>query len=132
MAKKCEVVYCGRRARFGAPGGDARSCEYHTRSGDQHIQLRRCRSTGCGVLASFGPRGSTRRRHCAAHKQPGEVSMCAKLCEADGCPKKASFGTPGTKTVHFCGGHRSEGDVNIERARRASRAAVLATGGAPS
>jgi len=58
--------------------------------------------------------------------------MCAKLCEADGCPKKASFGTPGTKTVHFCGGHRSEGDVNIERARRASRAAVLATGGAPS
>ena len=65
--------------------------------------MARCKHVGCGALADFGARGTTKKLHCRKHKKPNEVYLLIKLCNHDGCVKKVC-----KRDKDYCSRHTSQ------------------------
>ena len=77
------------------------------------VHNRKCRTEGCGKLASFGVAGAKTREYCAQHALDGMVDVKNRKCRTEGCYKLASFEVAGTKTAEYCARHSLDGMVQV-------------------
>jgi hypothetical protein len=106
MAPHCHV--CGRRAKFGRPGGERERCGRH-RSPDQVEVALQCH---CGRPAHWGPPNADPQR-CAVHKEKG-----VDWADDGGCVAchvtLASFAPASGRAPTHCLRHKPDGYIDVK------------------
>ena len=86
-------------------------CPQHALGGMVDVCSKKCRTEGCGKLASFGVLGTKMVEYCAAQHAPeGMVDVKNKKCRTEGCGKLPSFRCRYKNGGVLCTG-RTEGDA---------------------
>jgi hypothetical protein len=113
---KCKHPDCAKGATFNIEGSaEVKFCKSHKTAEMINIKGKRCDFEGCGVLASFGIKGS-KNKFCAAHKNKDMLSISNKVCGKDGCNLLPLFGNAG-QAPEFCHSHKGLGMINVKHKR---------------
>ncbi|CAN0199634.1 unnamed protein product [Ascophyllum nodosum] len=78
------------------------------------VKSKKCRTTSCGKVPSFGVAGTKTSEYCAQHAPEGMVNVKNRKRRTEGCGKLPSFGVAGTKTVEYCARHSLDGMVQVK------------------
>jgi hypothetical protein len=109
----CEM--CSKMATYTMEGEPPSLCGVHRAPGMYNYYAEICKFEDCGVFASYGKPGGTRRLYCARHRKEGTVDLTIKLCCMESCTntKKAIFGYEG-EYDRYCSAHRQRGMKDLE------------------